>query len=525
MELTNKNIAGAVEKIRAFFEEAGVPRKDVLKICLVAEEALLRYQEKFGTAHEFTLSTKKFLSAPKIIIRIKGEPFYPLENEPDDDSIFSNEVMRRLLHYEEAETIYRYENGCNEIISSSTKERKPRKIPGGAITVAILLAIIFSFAFNALSPDVQKILPEQIAEPTLSALLKLIVTVTIFMMFTSIVAGISAIEDSTMLGNIGATVLGRFFVIDVCIVALTIFAGQIFFQTEIISADDGKFDASEIVSLLLAIVPTNILEAFLQGNALQVTVLAFLVGICITNLGGRIPNVKIFVNELNALVFKILQTVFKVIPLIIFLCVFKTLATSSFADFLKVWQLVVAELVVYATLILSMLIFLALKTKTQPADFLRKIFPAFLVAFTTGSSSVALPQSLEVSKENLRVDEKLCNFWIPLALVLFSPSKLIQLTMAGFYVSVAAGDGISITELLIISFLAIQLSFASPNAAGGIAAAFSILLTQLELPMEFIGALMIADVLTGNLFTALNILVRESEPVFVAHKMNFIKRD
>ena len=34
---------------------------------------------------------------------------------------------------------------------------------------------------------------------------------------------------------------------------------------------------------------------------------------------------------------------------------------------------------------------------------------------------------------------------------------------------------------------------------------------------------MIADVLTGNLFTALNILVRESEPVFVAHKMNFIK--
>ena len=254
-----------------------------------------------------------------------------------------------------------------------------------------------------------------------------------------------------------------------------------FFQTEIVAADDGSFDANEVVNLLLTIVPTNILEAFLKGNALQVTVPAFLVGICITNLGGRIPNVKIFINELNALVFKILQTVFKVIPLIIFLCVFKTLATNS------------------------------------PADFLRKIFSAFIVAFTTGSSSVALPQSLEVSKKNLRVDEKLCNFWIPLALVLFSPSKLIQLTMAGFYVSVAAGDGISITELLIISFLAIQLSFASPNAAGGIAASFSILLTQLGLPTEFIGSL------TGNLFTGLNILVRESELTLVAHKMNFIK--
>ena len=49
MKLTNKNINGAIENIRAFFENAKVSRKDVIKICLVVEEALLRYQEKFGT--------------------------------------------------------------------------------------------------------------------------------------------------------------------------------------------------------------------------------------------------------------------------------------------------------------------------------------------------------------------------------------------------------------------------------------------------------------------------------------------
>ena len=524
MKLTNKNIGAAVDDIRAFFEKENVPHKDVIKICLVIEESLLRYQEHFGEAHEFNLYTKKFFGAPKIIVRIKGEPFYPLENEPEDDeTILSNEIMRQLMHFEEAKTIYRYENGCNELISFSTRERKLPKIPGGSITVAILAAIIFSFVFGNFPQEFQKILVEQIVSPCLSTLLGLIVTVTIFMMFISIVAGISAIEDSAMLSNIGATVLGRFFIIDLFIIALTIFVSRIFFPTEIISSADGSFDANEFVELLLSIIPTNILEAFLEGNALQVTVLAFLVGICITNLESRLPNVKIFVVELNILVFKILETVFKVIPLVIFLCVFKTLATSTLADFLKVWKLVAAEILVYAAIILLMMIWLVLKTKTNAADFLRKIFPVFLVSFTTGSSAASLPQSLEISKKNLQIDEKLCNFWIPLSLVLFSPSKLIQLTMAGVYVTVATGNDISILSLFILAFLAVQLSFASPNAAGGIAASFTLLLTQLDLPEEFIGSLMIADVLTGNLFTGLNVLVRQCELMTVAHKMNFVK--
>ena len=61
MELTNKNIGVVIEDIRAFFGNAKVSRKDVLKICLVVEESLLRYQEKFGAAHEFSLYKKKMV--------------------------------------------------------------------------------------------------------------------------------------------------------------------------------------------------------------------------------------------------------------------------------------------------------------------------------------------------------------------------------------------------------------------------------------------------------------------------------
>lgn len=522
MELRNENISAAIEDIRTFFEKERVSHKDIVKICLILEESLLRYQEKFGAAHEFKLYKKKWFSTPKIIIQIKGDPFYPLKNEHEDDISLSNEVMRRLLNYEKAETIYRYENGCNELISYSTREHKPIKIPGGSITIAIILAIVCSFIIGYFPQEIQNTLAEKIVTPTLSTLLSLIVTVTVFMIFFSIVSGICAIEDVAMLSNIGTTVVERFFLIDLSIVAVTFLIGEIFFPVMAI-AGKNVVEVEPIIHLLLSIIPTNILEAFSKGKVLQVTIMAFAVGICIIKIGNRIADVKNLVTELNYLIFKVVRLVFSTIPVVIFLCVLKTLLTSSLSDFLKVWKIIVAELIIYAIIILLMMILLYVKTKVSLPDFLKKIAPAAMISLATGSSIASLPKSLEISKERLNIEEKFCDFWIPLSLVLFSPSKLIQLTMAGFYVMSVTGESFSAFDALIIAFIAIQLSFATPNATGGIAASFSILLTELELPLEFIGTLMIADILTGNFFTGLNVLVRQCELMTVAHKMNFIR--
>lgn len=525
MELSNENIAKTVEDIQKFFEESKVSRRDVLKICLVVEEALIRWQEHFGTAHEFKIYKKRWFSVPKIIIRVKGEPFYPLQNDnEDDDTILSNEVMRRLLNLDEVKTTYRYENGYNELISFSTKEHKPLKIPGGSITIAMFVAIIFSFIVGFFPQDVQNILVEKVTSPSLSTLLHLIITVTVFMIFITVVSSICAIEDSTMIINVGSTVLKRFFCLDLFIITLTIAISLIFFPTFSIGVEN-SFEIGKIVELLLSIIPTNTLDAFIKGYALQVTIMAFLVGICITKIGNRVTNVKTFFTELNLLSFKIVESVFEIIPIVIFLCIFKMLLTSTLSDFLKVWQLIVAELIIFAIIILIMLICLVLRTKISISEFLTRISPAAIISFTTGSSIASLPESLEVSKNKLHIEEKFCNFWIPLSLVLFSPSKLIQLTIAGFYVMAFSGKDISLMEFLLIIFLAIQLSMATPNAAGGIVASFSILLTQIGLPLEFIGSLMIADVLTGNLFTGLNVLIRQCELMLVAHKMSFIKSD
>ena len=77
-------------------------------------------------------------------------------------------------------------------------------------------------------------------------------------------------------------------------------------------------------------------------------------------------------------------------------------------------------------------------------------------------------------------------------------------------------------QLILIIFIAVQLSIATPKVAGGIAASFTIMLTQLGFPLEMIGSLMIANVILDNVFSMLNVCSHDCELVTVAHKMGFV---
>ena len=95
MKLSNKNIAESVEKIEKFFESANVSHKDKIKICLLIEESLLRYQEKFGEDLNFSLVTKKWFGTPKILIKIKCSPYNPIDDN-SEENIFSEQIIKNL---------------------------------------------------------------------------------------------------------------------------------------------------------------------------------------------------------------------------------------------------------------------------------------------------------------------------------------------------------------------------------------------------------------------------------------------
>ena len=106
-----------------------------------------------------------------------------------------------------------------------------------------------------------------------------------------------------------------------------------------------------------------------------------------------------------------------------------------------------------------------------------------------------------------------------MALALFAPSLIIEIVVSSFYAAAVFDKTIPIVQLLIIAFLAIQLSIATPKVSGGALASFTILLTQLGFPLDLVGPLMIANVLADNVLSALNVLAQDCELMSVSRKL------
>ena len=295
MQLNNSNIDKTVADIQNFFERAEIPKRDRIKINLIAEETLLRFQEKFGETQEFTIKTRQCFGTPKVIIRLKGKPFNPLETE---DEIFSAETMRNLLNYETAGTSYSYGNGHNEIVIFSKKEKVPIKIPGGSITIAILLAIVCSFIFIYLPSSFQNFIIQNVTTPILNTLMKLIVGVTIPIIFISVVSSICIVDNIATLNDIGMKIIKRFIFIMIFIVIVSIFVGAACFKNISIEGNSNLL-IDEIITLMLSVVPDSLFKPFIEGNVLQIIVIAFAFGACVVVLDKQALNLKNFITELK----------------------------------------------------------------------------------------------------------------------------------------------------------------------------------------------------------------------------------
>lgn len=519
MKLTNEDIAAAVGKIQNFFEQADVSERDHMKINLLVEEALLRCNEHFGAEKNFDLKMSKWLGAPKVLIRIRGEAFNPLETPEDyDDEIMTATVMQNLLNYETAETTYRYLNGYNEIHVFSTKERKPIKIPGGNITIAILLAFAAAFIVGQLPQFVQDFIVQDLTAPILKTMMGLIFAVTIPMIFISVVSSICIMEDIATLNDIGFKVLRRF-VGNMLIICVASMCSCALIFPVISTEGTSNVFVGQIIEMLLGAFPNDLFRPFIEGNVLQIVLIAFLVGVCIVILGKRALNLKTLVNDTKVLLLKMMELVLKIIPWTIFLSIFKTVMTTSLAEFAGVWKIAAANYLMLVGLGLILLIHLKLKYGLSIKEFFRLNRRIFMFSASTVNGSASMMLNMDVCKNDLKIDPTLCEFWIPLSHAMFAPGTLNTLVICAFVGASMSGATISIAQLLLIAFLAMQLSIVVPRVYGSNLAVFTILLTHLGFTQDAIGPMMVADIFTVNSMSFFGMFVRNCEFYDLSHQV------
>jgi len=270
-------------------------------------------------------------------------------------------------------------------------------------------------------------------KPIGTIFMRLIKMVIVPLVFASLLVGVASLGDIRKLGRLGGRTLGLYLATTAAAVTLGLLCAHLINPGSFISEkaqvalqaqfQDGAGDkvssaaeAPSTIDNIINIIPSNPLQSLVAGDMLQVIFFAVLFGIALTLLpskDGR-PIVTLMDRVQNAMVV-IIHIVMKLAPYGVAALVADVIGQSGIS--------VLSALVVYA---LTVLLGLALHgvlvygllvkyvAKLAPRAFVAAVRPAQLIAFSTSSSSAALPVSMECAEENLGVSNPVASFVIPL---------------------------------------------------------------------------------------------------------------
>ena len=517
-KLNDGGIAEMVDAVRTFLREEKTEHNNELRLLLALEELLLRVQESDGAPAVCELSTGKRFGKALILLRWRAAAFDPTRGEEEEDD-WSEQLLSALG----LAPTWDYRGGVNIV-----KLRPPKGASPGRL-VHLLLAVVLAAALGALGPVMPPAVVSGVTDylltPIFNAFIGLLNTFAGPLIFLTVSSGVFGIGDTASLNRIGRTMFPRYILTAFVVSALTLAVTRPFFQLRLAEAAGGSSQLGAVSEMLFNILPSNLVRPFLDGNTLQVIVLAAFTGVVLLIMGERARHVDQLIEELGGVLRMMMEQVCKLIPLFVFVSLLRQIWSGAVGQMLSLWKPFCLFVPVNALMIAALVLMAGARTKTSPALLLRKVFPSFLVAFTTASSMAAYSTSVDACTKRLGIDKRLIDFGFPIGIVIYMPSGVTTFALLSGYLAEVYGVEVNLSWFLMAGILAAVLSIAIPPTPGAMLTCYGILMAQLGIPVEGLLLAATLDVVLDFFMTGIDILTLELELVCQADRLHMLDRE
>jgi Na+/H+-dicarboxylate symporter len=359
-----------------------------------------------------------------------------------------------------------------------------------------------------------------------SALTMLVVPLVFF----SLVTGVLGIGDIKALGKIG----GKSFVLYLLTTAIAIavaisIAASIGIGEGVNMSSDISFTAKEAPALstvLINIVPTNIVNAMALGKMLQIIFFSILVGISILMVGKKAKPVVEMIEISNEIMMKMVNIVMAVAPYAVFALLGKAIADLGLSLVMDLAAYVVVLIFVLLThLFVSLMIILKVFSRMNLSMFLKKMREVQIFAFSTSSSNATIPVTLRTVIDKLGVKNSVASFTVPFGATINMDGTAIMQGVATVFIANAYGVDLGITGYLTVILMSVLASIGTAGVPGVGLIMLSMVFAQVGLPMEGIGLILGVDRLLDMVRTAVNVSGDAVVTVVVAKSENAIDED
>ncbi len=506
-------IVEITETIGAWLKEHKVQSKN--RTVFMLESILLDIKAHYEEPVDVTVSIYRKLGHTTIKTVYTGEEFNPGETE--EGSLQTQLFLANLG----LAPSFSFKNRRNEI-----SLEVPRN-PLGDENL-LLIAVIAAVTAGLLRP----VIPETIASMisvyilgTLSGvfmdLLGVFAGILIFFSILSGVCGMGNISDlsskgkymltRTMLYGLSGAVLGGLLLIP-------------FFSFSFGETGEGG-GIGEIYSIIRDIIPSDPISPFMNGNMLQISLIAFIVGSFIIILGNRVQGIHSLILEGNALLLSIVELICRLLPLYIFANLTELLWENGFGIVITIWKPLIICIAVNLLYVLIFLSAAGIKYKIKIPLLFKKVFPSFIIGLSTASSMAAFGTMLDINGSKLGIDRDYSSFATPLKNQLHVLNEATGFTIVIYYIT--EYSGISVTPFWFVSawIIIFLINMAIPPVSGGALICIGVVMAQFGIPASCLGLAATLLLVFDFIMTASKIVIVHMEEIFEADHFGLLNRE
>ncbi|HWA84893.1 MAG TPA: C4-dicarboxylate transporter DctA [Opitutus sp.] len=381
--------------------------------------------------------------------------------------------------------------------SDPTVVAKPRT---GKLYLQVLGAIVLGVIVGAVWPRFGTEL-----KPLGDAFIRLVRMLVEPIIFATVVAGLAGMGDLKKVGRVGLKAIVYFEVVTTLALLIGLVVVNVVRPGDGFHASAASLDASKVagyataaksmtvVQFLLHLIPRTFVGAFVEGEILQVLLLAILFGLALAGLGERGRPVVNLVNEVARVLFGIVNIVVRAAPLAALGAMAFTVGEYGLHTLASL-----AELMGCVYLTCGLFVAVGLGTVARMAGFslwkiLKFIRDELFIVLGTSSSESALPLLME-KMEQVGCARPVVGIVVPAGYSFNLDGTCVYLTMAAIFIAQATDTPLSLgAQLGLVGVLLLTSKGAAAVTGGGFITLAATLSTTSSVPVAGLALILGVD--------------------------------
>jgi aerobic C4-dicarboxylate transport protein len=352
-----------------------------------------------------------------------------------------------------------------------------------SLYIQVITAIIIGVLLGHFYPETGAAM-----KPLGDGFIKLIKMIIAPIIFCTVVIGIAGMEDMKKVGKTGGLALLYFEVVSTLALVVGLVIVNLLkpgvgmnidvstLDTKSIAAYTGPGKIGTVTEYLMHIIPNSMVDAFAQGDVLQILMISVLFGFALHKFGGRGTLVFDVIEKGSHVLFGIVGMIMRLAPIGAFGAMAFTIGKYGIGSLFSLGKLMGTF---YLTCLFFIFVVLGIIGRLHGFSvwkLVRYIKEELLIVLGTSSSESVLPRMI-AKMENLGVKKSVVGLVIPTGYSFNLDGTAIYLTMAAVFIAQATNTPMTLTQQ--ITLLAVLL-LTSKGAAGITGSGFIVLAATLS---------------------------------------------